>query len=832
MAESTSNNTSAQSPALKASKAKKLASAGTVPLSDIFFMTLRHWPWIILSVLICCGAAYFHLLRIPYTYTRYADILIKSEADGRSAGMEEIAQLGLKTPTSNITNEIATLTSNDMAEEVVKRLDLDMNYFKKGRFHDDVVYGKALPVKVRVIDATDDTSLSFDLDVTGGGRVTISNLVGGGSKSSKTYTGRLNDVIVTPAGKIVVSPTTAFSRNEDVELLVRKVPVSAMRNAILGSLLVANNNEKGSVLRMTVTDQSAERADDVLNTLITVYNENWIKEKNQNAVSTSNFINERLGVIEKELGSVENDISSFKSEHLMPDVNAVSSMYMNQSQTNAAEILEINNQLQMARYIRKSLLSDSNRDQMLPANSGLDGDNIQSMIQEYNSMMLERNSLLSKSSAQNPIVVSLDNQLTTLRNVMVKSIDNVIVGLNTRLKSVQNSEAKAISQLASNPNQAKYLLSVERQQKVKESLYLYLLQKREENELSQAFTAYNTRVINRPTAAAVPPTPNRQNFMLSALLIGLLIPFGVTYAFEAFNTRVRGRKDIEDLSMPFLGEIPLYGENREKRRFGKDRLIRAIVVKGGKRDIINEAFRVLRTNLEMMKIHKDEADVIAITSFNPGSGKSFIAMNLAVVLSLKGKRVLVIDGDMRHCSTSAYVNSPERGMATYLSGQENDINKLLVQDNEIGTLSVLPVGAVPPNPAELLETERFAVMVNELRKEFDYILIDCPPIEVVADAQIIDRLADRTIFVVRAGLLERSMLPQLEKLYDEKKYKNIATILNGTDLGHKGHYGYSHSYRYGYGYGYGYGYNYASDKKSTKGSKGQSTEKSDSYKRY
>jgi len=236
------------------------------------------------------------------------------------------------------------------------------------------------------------------------------------------------------------------------------------------------------------------------------------------------------------------------------------------------------------------------------------------------------------------------------------------------------------------------------------------------------------------------------------------------------------------------------------------------VVKEGRRDVINEAFRVLRTNVEFMRTPTDGANVIAVTSFNPGSGKSFITMNLALAVALKGKRVLVIDGDMRHGSTSSYVGSPETGLSAYLSGASSDLKALINRTPECDNLDILPVGAIPPNPTELLESPRFAALIDNLKGMYDYIIIDCPPIEVVADAQIIAKYADRTFFVIRAGLLDRSMLPELDRLYEEMRYPSMAFILNGT-RNDQGRYGYSHSYRYGYGYGYGYGYNYGYSKK-------------------
>ncbi|MDE6486529.1 MAG: polysaccharide biosynthesis tyrosine autokinase [Muribaculaceae bacterium] len=800
----------------KLSNKKASYANGSVPLSDIFFMTLRHWPWVLLSVAICVGGAYFYLLRTPDVYTRSAEILIKDDSKGGSAAADEFADFGLFHSNTNIQDEMTNLKAIDLMEEVVKRLGLDVNYYKAGRFRDEIAYGFDLPVKLTMANFPSENSLSLTLEVSGDGKVAISKLnASGTAQDNKKYTGNINDSITTPVGKIVVSPTIAYQEGVPINLDVRKEPISAAVGSYNGRLGVSMANDKGRVIKLTMSDRSIQRADEILATLINVYNENWIRDRNQIAVSTSNFINDRLGVIEGELGNVDSDISSYKSANLIPDVDVAASMYMSQSQQNQAAMLEVNNQLQMARYIRSYLTADGNRDQLLPANTGLQGGNVQSLIGEYNDKMLQRNSLLAKSSLENPLVQQLDEQLSAQRQAIIRFIDNEIVALNTQLKGIRGSEAATVSKLASNPTQARNLLSVERQQKVKESLYLFLLQKREENELSQAFTAYNTRIVNRPHGAGVPPTPNRRNILSMAFLIGLAIPFGFMYIKETLNTKVRGRKDVEDLQAPFLGEIPLYEGNREKGKFGRETYIKAIVVKSGRRDVINEAFRVLRTNLEFMKIHKDEADVIALTSFNPGSGKSFLTMNLAVAIALNNQKVLVIDGDMRHGSSSAYIDSPETGLSDVLTNKVANVSDAIVRDKELPMLAVLPIGTVPPNPTELLKTKRFTDVMGELRKQYDYILVDCPPIEVVADAQIIDKHADRTIFVLRAGFLERSMLPQVDKLYNEEKYKNMCIILNGTSNAH-GRYGYSHSYKYGYGYGYGYGYNYGNDKSNSK----------------
>lgn len=797
------------STATRGASRAKAAPSGSVPILDIIFMTLRHWPWIILSVAICVGAAYLWLLRTPNVYSRSAEILIKDESKGNSVGADEFANMGLFQSNTNLQNEIYNLKSKDMMEEVVRRIGLDINYFKDGRFHDQVAYGTDLPVRVATSGYPEESSLSFTLKVDPAGQVTVKDFVNSDGSYGKSYTGRLNSAIATPGGSIVVTPSPLYIKGSEVELKVKKYPLSAARDSYNARLQVAMSNDNSSIIKLTVFDESTQRADDLLNTLIDVYNENWIHDKNQIAVSTSNFIDERLGVIQNELGNVDSDISSYKSANLIPDVGAAASMYMSQNQETQAQILDLNNQLSMARYIRSYLVADAGHGQLLPANTGLQSGNVQSMIGEYNSKLLQRNTLADKSSEANPLVQQYDQQLAAQRQAIIRGIDNEITALNTQLASVRGTQANAVSKLASNPTQAKNLLSVERQQKVKESLYLFLLQKREENELSQAFTAYNTRIVNKPGPSGLPSTPNRGQTLLIAFVIGLVIPFGVTAVKELSNTRIRGRKDVEHLTAPFAGEIPQNGPAK-KEKDSDAAGHRLIVVGPGNRNIINESFRVLRTNVEFLCNSIQGGRAVAFTSFNPGSGKSFISVNLGMAIALKEKRVLVIDGDMRHGSVSQYVGSPELGLADYLSGMETDVDRLIVPYNEVNTLFILPVGSIPPNPTELLESPRFGELVSQLKTQYDYVIIDCPPIEVVADAQIIDKYMDRTFFIIRAGLFERSMLPELDRLYDEKKYSNMAFILNGTP-NDQGRYGYSHSYRYGYGYGYGYGYNYGND---------------------
>ena len=797
-------------------KKQQPLSGGNVPIIDVFFRTLHFWPWLLLSVIISVGGGLLYVARTPSVFTQSASLLVKEEGKGKSTsgGYDEFGEFGLFSNNTNIQNEMMTLKSPDLMEEVVRRLNLDFNYYLPGRFHKVVAYGSTLPVKVSLPDYPDNSQVSFDVEVSPDGKVQISDMNIPDRKDLEVtdFTGKLNDTISTPVGPLVVSPAAAYVKGAEVEMSVVKIPLSSAVGGYEGRLGVALDNNQGTVINLTFSDQNIQRADEVLNTVIGVYNENWIRDKNQIAVSTSNFINERLAVIESELGNVDSDISTYKSENLVPDVGTAASSYFAESQALGQEIMALNNQMQMTRYVRNYLTSEGVGDKPLPTNTGMENLDIQGQIGEYNTKLLERNNLAAKSSAKNPLVQNMDKELSEMRNAIIGSVDNSMINLQTQMKGLQGARGAATSRLASNPTQAKYLLSVERQQKVKENLYLFLLQKREDNELSQAFTAYNTRVIKKPGASGIPPVPNKANILVICFIVGVVVPFAIVYAAEIMNTKVRGRKDTENLTLPMLGEIPQVGKlvkPSRNHKSGKKKSTDShkMLVMHGSRDIINEAFRVLRTNIEFSRINKDSCNVIAMTSFNPGSGKSFITMNLGEALSLKNRRVLVIDGDMRHGSASAYVGRPEHGLSDFLAGNINDIDSLIVRVPDSEGFDILPVGSVPPNPTELLESVRFSHLVESLKPDYDYIIIDCPPIEVVADAQIIDQVADRTIFIIRAGLLERSMLAELERLYGLKKYRNMAFILNGT-RNSESRYGYSHSYKYGYGYGYGYGYNY------------------------
>lgn len=771
-----------------------------IRIQDLWSMFVPKWYWFAISLFITLTIAVLYLLSTPPIYTRTAAILVKdnSKSSSSTSAMNDFSDLGIFKSNTNINNELLTLKSPTLMTEVVNRLGLNETFtIRKGLKNVDLY--KVSPVTITFCDKIE-VPLSFTIKFSSKEAFAISELEISGEDIGETLSAQMGDSIQTSAGIMIVSPTQEFT-DAFIGTSIRYVrgSVRAAVDTYSNALVAELGNEDATIINLSINDTSIRKAEDILNTLIEVYNENWIRDKNQIAVSTSQFISDRLGVIESELGHVDENISSYKSEHLLPDVQAASSLYMAQSAENNKELSTLNNQLSTAQYIRREL-NTKQLDQTLPANSGIVSANIETQISEYNNLVLDRNRLIANSSEKNPLVKNMASSLQSMQRTIIQSVDNLIVSLNTQIRSLRCQEEATTNRLASNPNQAKYLLSVERQQKVKEELYLYLLQKREENELSQAFTAYNTRLITAPRGSMFPTAPRKMNILLVAFAVGLLVPAVGIFMKENMNTKVRGRKDLENLSIPFIGEIPQYSGTKKKWwefKHRKRQDMKIIVVNEGNRNIINEAFRVLRSNMDFMASKDNNQHVFVLTSFNPGSGKSFLAINIAISFAIKKKKILVIDGDLRHRTVSSYVDSPNKGLSDYLNNQIEDWKEIIVSYKGYTNLHILPIGTIPPNPTELLEDSKLSMLIEALRPEYDYIFIDCPPVDIVADAQIIEKWADRTIFVVRSGLLDRSMLSELENMYTGKRFKNLSMILNGTE---------STGGRYGYRYGYHYGY--------------------------
>lgn len=769
----------------------------TLQVGDFLKLCLEEWKWFVFSVVAFLAIGMFWVLRQQPVYERTEQVLIKDQDSGGSTGdlSSAFSSMGLLAAKTSVYNEVVALRSPAIMSEVVQRLDLCNSYFSKGTFHWTTLYGTNLPFTV-IFSGKDIEKKggSFRATLMPDGTVKFSEFYsrdekGKPVKHEKEITARIGATVAnTPIGSIqlMANPQYTGVRTKNMEMQVSHSSIDGTIEEYAGKLKVDLTDQDAEVIDLTIKDVSVQRAEDILNEIITVYNENWIEDKNKMAIATSQFISERLNVIEKELSEVDANISDYKADHLLTDLQESSSLYMTAAARTTEEMVMVNNQLAMARYMKEYIADPKHKEDVIPVNTGIGNPTLEAQIPAYNQLLLNRDVLKANSSANNPMVRDMDAQLKGMHASIVSAIDAQIVGLNKTLANMQQSKGQNESHLASTPSQALYLLSIERQQKVKEALYIYLLQKREENELTQTFTAYNTRIITPPYGPGAPISPKRNLVLMIAFVLGLAIPGAAMFMAENGNTRIRSRKDLENLSVPFLGEVPFFGKSRRWRNWisTKKQKQKAIdtplkVVAEGNRDVTNEAFRVMRSNIEAMSGRNAGSQTLMLTSFNAGSGKSFIAYNLGEAFSLKGKKVLLVDADLRHGSLSMYGDSAGKGLTDYLTGRTDNWESAVTIPAG-GESAILPIGHRPPNPAELLESPRFSQMLTEAKEKYDYVIVDCPPVDIVADTQLVAPYADRTLFVVRAGVFELDAVPELDELYRSGRYHQMGVILNGT----------------------------------------------------
>lgn len=762
---------------------------------DLFMYLASQWKWFLLSILICGGIAWYNYARAPLVYFRSATVIIKDPSNKAStSGLDRFDNFINKV---NVANEILQFRSKKLMREVVQRVHADVSYQIKDGLRSNELYNES-PVLVSLPDALPEQSFSFTMTLKDAKTVTLSDFSGIEAKPS--YEVALNDTVAIIEGMNVVVTATNYLRDSwlNTPIRVQKLPVESMVNYYKNALGIQQEEEEASILTLALKDSSPARAEDVLNTLITVYNEEAIKEKNQVAVNTANFINERLIIIERELGNVESNLESFKQRNQIVDIASSAGMYMTESQKYNADAMELETQLRLANFIKDYLTDPSKETDLIPSNTGISDMNIENQISLYNAAKLKRDHLIDDSSVNNPVVQELNNSLRAMKQSIIRAVDNMIVSLNVKRNDAQNREMRAQDRVTAIPTKERQMLSIERQQKIKEALYLFLLNKREENALSQAMADNNARVIDGAEGSNAPISPNRNRILLLGLLVGIALPGAVCLAILFMDTRVHGRKDIEGvISVPYLGEIPLDKEAMKDHR----RKVMAVKEQGD--DIVSEAFRILRTNMAFLSKKDKPAQVITFTSFNIGAGKTFIARNLSMSLAYMKKRVVMVDLDIRKGTLSRHFGHYHVGVTNYLSDNTVKVDDI-IQHQE--GFDLIPAGILAPNPAELLMDNRLDELMNELRTRYDYIIADNVPVGLIADATIANRIADLTIFVVRAGKLDRRQLPDIEKLYQEKKLKNMALVLNGANPERHG---------YGYSYGYGYGYGYGTKKKKT-----------------
>ena len=667
-------------------------------LEDILQVVLANWHWFVLSVVVCAGAAFLYLKWAPKVYTRTASVLIKDDAKGgalsESAAFEDLGIFGTK---RNVDNEVLVFKSRRLMTEVARNLHLDVSYTVKEGLRTVELYTQS-PVLLSFPDAEEAQAFSLRAKPISAEEVVLSDFVIDDESAGEPMTVALNDTVTTPVGWVVVVPSLYYGdKYFNTTVQVTKSPLQNVAIGFQANLQATLASKTATIINLTLQDVSIPRAEDVINTLISVYNTDAINDKNQIVMNTSNFINDRLIVIEKELGSVDSDIESYKREHQLTDISSETGMYLQTSSRNQQEGLSLENQLSLAKYIKNYLTDPGKSSELIPANTGISDVNIESQIGEYNEMLLKRDKLISNSSNKNPVVQDLNNSLIAMKQTIIRSVDNLIVGLNIKIKNVQAQEEQTNRRISAVPTQQKEILSVERRQKIKEELYLYLLNKREENELTQRMTESNARIIDPASGSNVPVAPKSMMIFLASIVLGCAIPAGVLWMLVISDTKVRSRKDVEGvLSVPFLGEIPM----RDK----KDK--NEVVVHENGRDSVSEAFRIVRTNMDFMRVKDKNMQVVMFTSFNPGAGKTFVSINLAMSFALTHKKVVLVDLDIRKGTLSSHVKVSDMGVTNYLSGRVDNVDEIIRKGELYDKLDIIHAGHVPPNPAEHYLSDR------------------------------------------------------------------------------------------------------------------------------
>lgn len=800
--------------------AKNNEATNQLNLQDVLNVCRRKWWWFVISVVVCVALGLLYFMKKVPMYERSELVMVQGSDSGKFDAASMISSLGGNSVSPRKLNEMIGLTSPAVMIDVTKTLGLNVNYQQKGYWHNTPLYGKTLPLYFDFRNMGDDETATVTATILPGGKVhltSISSVKTGEQKVDVTGNYLAGETVKTPIGNIALMANTTYNGTkitQPMDIIVTRSGIYATAMSLTGRVKSEILEEKSDVIKLSIDDSNAERAEDILATMTSVYETNWRKNGEKVAAQTAKFIADRLDSLEIELGSEEMRIAEYKSRNQMIDASANATNILSMQREATDRITQLSNQMSMTRYIRDFLGAATSSNTPLPAGTGLQNVSIESQIGEYNRLLFERNAMESTASANNPEVQRLEQQLEGLRRALLQSLDNHIAGLSTQLSSAQRQENVTTSKISETPKQARHLLSAERQQKVKEELYLFLLKKREESTIAEALVPSKITVISPPNGSPNPLGPYRNNIILISFFLGLALPLGIICLREMLNTRVRYRKDLETLKVPFAGEIPVVqgtSVNIVGKLLGRKAKDAGLCVTPGSMNYINEAFRVLRTNLELMarRIEGNHATVISLTSLYPGSGKTFVSLNLAAALAVKGRRVLLMDMDLRRYSLSSIVfpGRHDNGLVDYLIGMPGvDLKSITEKDIDgIKGFDMIPVGITPPNPSELISDQKLTDLITELRRHYDYILFDCPPVEIVADPLVLNPMVDITLFVIRAGLYRRTHLPIIQEMYDEKRYNSMSVILNGTSEDIDG---------YGYGYRYKHYYKGGKSKKS------------------
>ena len=793
-----------------------------IDIQELLFKYLIHWPWFVGAVIVCLISAYIYLYVATPVYNISATVLIKDDKKGGNsnnvAGLDELGLSGLITSSQSIDNEIEVLRSKTLVKEVVNYLNLYVTYQDDDQIPSKELY-KTSPVQVSMIPQEAEKlkeNIIIEMVVQPQGSLDVN--VKMEDKEIQKHFEKLPAILPTDQGTLSFFQATdsiSSKKNEEVSSPVQDVrhitaTISQPMNVARGyceNLSIEPTSKTTSVVTVSLKNSSLQRGQDFINQLLEMYNRNTNNDKNEIAQKTAEFIDERIGIISKELGSTEADLETFKRDAGITDLSSDAQIALTGNAEYEKKQVENRTQISLVEDLKKYL--GHNEYEILPSNVGLKDITLAAQIDRYNEMLIERKRLLRTSTENNPAIINLDTSIRATKANVQATLEGTLQGLFITKADLDREAKRYMRRISDAPGQERQYVSIARQQEIKAGLYLMLLQKREENAIMLAATANNAKIIDDAIADVIPVSPKRSIIYLAALCLGIAIPVVVIFLIDLTKFKIEGRADVEKLtSVPVVGDIPLTDEKNTKDG--------SIAVFENQNNLMSETFRNIRTNIQFML--QNDKKVILVTSTVSGEGKSFTSANLAISLSLLGKKVVIVGLDIRKPGLNKVFNlsSKEKGITQYFANPEMDLMSLVQSSDVNKNLYILPGGTVPPNPTELLARDGLDKAIEILKKNFDYVILDTAPIGMVTDTLLIGRVADLSAYVCRADYTHKAEYTLINELFHEQKLPNLCTIINGVDL-KKRKYGYYYGYgkygkHYGYGKRYGYGYGYGQEK--------------------
>ena len=792
-----------------------------VDYKTIIFEYLLYWPVIAVCLVLSIAAAYTHLRYKTPVYKVASTVLIKQGDKSKTTSIAQLAgvqDLGTFSMANNFDNEVEIIQSYTLIKKVVNTLGLYINHELDNKLRYNLPLYKNSPIQVWM--SPDDAEnlpslLEVQLGTTAENKisatVTYTDLENIKQTMSKAFE-EFPAVFITPVGNLSFTcPKDTLSPEELAALPSIKAtiaPPSIVADGYKASLSATPTTEFTSIVQLLIYDTNRQRGIDFLNTLVAIYNNEANEDKNQVAMRTAEFIDERIRVINQELSTTESELADYKQRAGLTDLSTNAQIALRENSEYDQKRAENTNQLRLISHLRDYIENPENNNEVIPANVGLTDAALVSVISQYNEMIIERKRLLRTSKANNPVVINLDASIAATRNTVLATVESIEKGLQITRNNLDIEAGKYRTKISNAPKQERELLDISRQQEIKANLYLMLLQKREENAITLAAKANNGRIVEEARAGSL-VSPNKRNTYMVAILLGLMFPIGCIWLKRALRFKLEGRTDVQNITdAPIVGDIPQVKGNKE----------RSIVVRENHNGLMEETFRNLRTNLQYML--KEEEKVILFTSTTAREGKTFNAANLATSFAYMGKKVVIVGLDIRNPSLTKVfgIDKKEHGITEYLAAPTATDLMSNCYQSSVPNLYILPCGTVPPNPTELVARPSLDKAIEILKEQFDYVILDTAPIGMVTDTRLITRVANLCVYVCRVDYTRKNEFELVKELQKREDFPTLGILINGIDMDNRKngyYYGYGRYAKYGkYGYArkYSHSYGYTKDK--------------------